>query len=129
MKKFKLTNKGMSIESAVLFMIVIFMFCSIITSLTLYSSYQAKTQNIYLERKIELDQIGEKFVAHMKNPPNTEFSISDKYLNKGNSENNNNNENTKVLDLYYASDTSKTTILYIEYDIEKKEVIKWNYSN
>lgn len=128
MKKFKLTNKGMSIESAVLFMIVIFMFCSIITSLTLYSSYQAKTQNIYLERKIELDQIGEKFVAHMKNTPNAEFSISDKYLNKGNSENNN-NENTKVLDLYYASDTSKTTILYIEYDIEKKEVIKWNYSN
>lgn len=127
MKKFKLTNKGMSIESAVLFMIVIFMFCSIITSLTLYSSYQAKTQNIYLERKIELDQIGEKFVAHMKNTPNTEFSISNKYLNKGNSEKN--NENTKVLDLYYASDTSKTTILYIEYDIKNCKVIKWNYSN
>lgn len=128
MKKFKLTNKGMSIESAVVFMIVIFMFCSIITSLTLYSSYQAKTQNIYLERKIELDQIGENFVAHMKNTPNTEFSIDkEKYSNKDNSENN--NENTKVLDLYYASDTNKTTILYIEYDIEKKEVIKWNYSN
>lgn len=128
MKKFKLTNKGMSIESAVVFMIVIFMFCSIITSLTLYSSYQAKTQNIYLERKIELDQIGENFVAHMKNNQNTEFSIgNDKYSKKDNSENSNNG--TKILDLYYANDTSKTTILYIEYDKVSGKVIKWNYSN
>lgn len=124
MKKFKLTNKGMSIESAVVFMIVIFMFCSIITSLTLYSSYQAKTQNIYLERKIELDQIGENYVAHMRtNDSNTSFSIDNsKYLIDTNTDN--------TLKVYYATSEQKdeNIILLIKLDANK-EVTQWKYSN
>lgn len=125
MKKFKLTNKGMSIESAVVFMIVIFMFCSIITSLTLYSSYQAKTQNIYLERKIELDQIGESYVAYMRSKDsNTSFSINNsKYLIDIDTGTDN------TLKVYYASDTEKSNpILSIQLD-DDKNIIKWNYSN
>lgn len=123
MKKFKLTNKGMSIESAVVFMIVIFMFCSIITSLTLYSSYQAKTQNIYLERKIELDQIGENYVAYMRSKDsNVLFSINNsKYLIDTGTDN--------TLKVYYASDTEKSNpILSIQLDNDKN-IINWNYSN
>lgn len=56
-------KKGMALENAILFMIIIFSFCALLTSLTLFGHYQAKLDRVLLEKEVAVEQIGEDFLA------------------------------------------------------------------
>lgn len=129
MKKFKLGNKGISIESAILFMLVIFMFCSLITSYTVYRSYQVKIDKLQIESKIELDNIGEQFLISLKDNKINDFKTT--YPNK--------DKYNVLVDV--SSDINKITIshkkdvtnvLYIEIKIDNEnnvQILKWCYKD
>lgn len=59
-------KKGIALENAILFMLVIFSLCFLIASLTLTGHYQTKIDDILLDQKVELDQIGEHYLKYSK---------------------------------------------------------------
>lgn len=63
MRKILKNRRGMALESAILFLIVIFAFCMLITSMSVVGKYQLKIEKTELENRVRLDQIGEAFVA------------------------------------------------------------------
>lgn len=129
MKKFKLGNKGISIESAILFMLVIFMFCSLITSYTVYRSYQVKIDKLQIESKIELDNIGEQFLISLKeniiNDFKTSYPNKDKYNVLV-------NESSDINKITISHKKDVTNVLYIELKIDNEnnvQILKWCYKD
>lgn len=124
MKKFKLGNKGISIESAILFMLVIFMFCSLITSYTVYRSYQVKIDKLQIESKIELDNIGEQFVL-LKSGKITQANLGNyRYLESMN--------NGIITCSIFNNNNYNKELLYIELKIDNKnnvQILKWCYKD
>lgn len=129
MKKFKLGNKGISIESAILFMLVIFMFCSLITSYTVYRSYQVKIDKLQIESKIELDNIGEQFLISLKENKINDFKTS--YPNKD-KYNVLVNESSDINKITISHKKDVTNVLYIELKIDNEnnvQILKWCYKD
>lgn len=61
-----LNNKrGVVLENAIIFMLVIFSLCFLLTSLTLISYHQTKIDLIELENKLQIDQIGEDGIKYL----------------------------------------------------------------
>ncbi len=60
------SKRGVAIENAILFIIVIFMLCALLSSITLIAHYQFKIDNTVLENDVDLDQIGEDFIAFIE---------------------------------------------------------------
>ena len=60
------SKRGAAIENAVLFMLIIFALCTIIMTLSLVQHYQNKIDEILLKQDIELEQIGEHFLAYLE---------------------------------------------------------------
>lgn len=58
-------KKGLAMESAVLFLVITFAFCSIIMTLALLGRSQSKIQQIYLETDLERNQIAEDIMAYI----------------------------------------------------------------
>ena len=65
-KKLK-DKKGLAMESAVLFLVITFAFCSIIMTLALLGRSQSKIQQIYLEEDRERAYIAGDFMTYIKN--------------------------------------------------------------
>ena len=59
-------KKGISLESAVLFMMIIFTFCTLITSLALYGHHQVKADGLKAYYYAQKEQVGEDFVAYLQ---------------------------------------------------------------
>lgn len=53
----------MAMESAILFMLIIFSLCTLLCAVTLTGHYQTKLDKTLTENKVKLDQIGENFLA------------------------------------------------------------------
>lgn len=66
-------KKGMALENAILFMLVIFTFCALLTSLTLYGHYQTGLEKVMMTNRVELDQIGEEYLTYLNNGTNDNF--------------------------------------------------------
>jgi len=60
------SKRGVAIENAILFIIVIFMLCALLSSITLIAHYQFKIDNTVLANDVDLDQIGEDFIAFLE---------------------------------------------------------------
>ncbi len=60
------SKKGISLESAVLFMMIIFTFCTLVTSLVLRGHYQVKIDSLKANHYAQKEQIGEEFVAYLQ---------------------------------------------------------------
>lgn len=60
------SKKGISLESAVLFMMITFTFCFLLSSLALYGHYQVKIDTLQAQHYAEKEQIGEHFVAYLQ---------------------------------------------------------------
>lgn len=58
-------KKGVSLESAVLFMLIIFTFCFLISSIALCGHYQVKIDSLKAYHYAQTEQIGEEFVAYL----------------------------------------------------------------
>ena len=59
MKKLKSNKRGVAIESAIFFMIVLFSLSFLITSISLSVAYRIKANDKLLESRLELDQAAE----------------------------------------------------------------------
>ena len=59
------SKRGVALESAILFMTVIFSFCFILTSIALIGRNRSRLDSIYLENYVFSEQIGEHFVGYL----------------------------------------------------------------
>ena len=58
-------RRGIAIETAILFMLVIFSLCALITTVSIIGRRQTKFENDMLLYKVEVDQIGEDFIYYI----------------------------------------------------------------
>ena len=73
MKKFKLGNRGIAIESAVFFMVVLVSFSFLVMSIVLTNGFRIKANDKILESTLSLDQAAEYLV-------NNGFGVADPYM-------------------------------------------------
>ncbi len=70
-------KKGIAIETAVFMMIVIFALCTLIVTITLYSrQHSIKANNDFINR-VNLDQVGESFIAALRKNNNADSFVID----------------------------------------------------
>ena len=113
-------KRGIAIENAIIFMIVIFSLCFLITSIAMIGRYQVKIENNILLNEIEIDQIGEDFLESVKTGENFEKIYEDySYKVEGN-----------ALSVWSKSDESKEVKLYVKAQLTdgKASVRCWRYS-
>ena len=114
------SKRGMALENVILFMLIIFSLCALLTSLTLIGHYQVKIEKTTLLQDVEIDQIGEDYLASVKT--GAEFiRIYEKheYEVSGN-----------ALTVWRKNDGSKTAVLYVEAELADGQlnVNAWRYS-
>lgn len=133
LKQILKSKSGVAIENAVMFILVIFSLCALLTSLTLIGHYQVKYEKNILKQDIEIDQIGEDFLKYLaSNPENKEFTLNyDNYTYQlGKS------ESIYKLTVWLGTDdedkTPENVLLYVEAVVTvtdgKVIVNKWRYS-
>lgn len=116
------SKSGVAIENAILFILVIFSLCALLTSLTLIGHYQVKYEKNLLIQDIEIDQIGEDFLECVKN--NSKFQTTYKKYDYVV------NVNGNALSVWLKDDENKNVLLYVEAELTDGKVIvnKWRYS-
>ena len=111
MKRLLKDKKGMAIESAIIFMIIIFSFCALLSSLTLWGHYQTKLDNTVLLNKVTVEQIGEDFLSGA-----TQEYLTTKYENYA----------ITLSENILTVKRSDTVVLYVEKD-DAGTLICWRY--
>lgn len=69
------SKKGVAIENALLFMMIIFGLCFLVSFVALIGHHQYRLDKTLIENRVELDQIGEAFVQ----APNAYEYTGDEY--------------------------------------------------
>ena len=116
------SKRGVAIENAILFLLVVFALCSLLTMIALIANYQFKIDKIVLEQDVAIDQIGEDFIA-----------IVPKIESDGVTELNNENYHCpieKIDDKYVLTvkpKDSETILLYVEAKSDGT-ILSWRYS-
>ena len=128
------SKRGVAIENAVLFLLVIFLICALLTSLAVVGHYKVNIDNMVLLRDVEIEQIGDDFLASITAKQNftqeyDNFAYSVAKVDKDAED----EADTLTLTVWYKSDESKNVVLYVEVDAElalagQVKVIKWLYS-
>lgn len=116
-------KRGMALENAILFMLIIFSLCALLTSLTLIGHYQVKIEKMTLLQDVEIEQIGEDYLASIQ--AKEEFTQT--YENYAYEV----SESGKALTVWRKTDENKTAVLYVEAELtadEKVNVNVWRYS-
>lgn len=113
-------KKGIALENAILFEIIIFSLCFLLTSLTLIGHYQVKIENLTLLNDVEIEQIGEDYLASVK----AGEALTKDYTNYAYEVSGN------TLTVWHKNDESKSAVLYVEAKLvdEQLNVSKWRYS-
>ena len=124
MKNILKNKRGIAMESAVMFMLVVFMFGLLLTGIAMTSHLQVKVNDTLLERELEIEQIGENFVYSLDvftAPEGDTITIDNYTANLGV---NNNNNNTLTLT------RNNKVVLYVEVDrTNNNNAIKvWKYT-
>jgi hypothetical protein len=121
MKQILKSKRGIALESAVLFMLIIFSLCALLTSLSLIGHYQLKIEKTVLLNDVEIDQIGEDYLASLKSGEEkfTESYENYEYKVDGN-----------ALTVWCKNDREGVAVLYVEAEVngEQVDVLKWRYS-
>lgn len=122
------SKRGIAVENAILFLLVIFALCSLLTMIVLIANYQFKIDKIVLQQDVALDQIGEDFVANVP------------YLIGSGNQTDNNDTHYWIIDSPHGSDKctltvkpsedSESVLLYVEAKLnnDKVEILSWRYS-
>ncbi len=113
-------RRGVAIENAIVFILVIFSLCAVLLNLTLIGHYQVKDENLIFSRDVEIDQIGEDYLACVKAGADfTQAYENYAYEVSGH-----------ALTVWHKADESKTPVLYVEaYLIDSEvRVLCWRYS-
>lgn len=120
-------RRGIALENALVFMITVFSLCFLLSSFALIGHHQFKIDEAMVDNKLELDQIGERFLI-CKADPGEEFVPQNSEYKYDLSEHN-------VLKVKYNDndddDSNDKLLLYvkIEYDdVGQINVVEWRYS-
>lgn len=114
-------KRGIALENAILFMLIIFTLCALLTSLTLIGHYQVKFEKMTLQQDIEIEQIGEDYLASVK----AKTTFTDTYENYAYEVDGN------ALTVWRKIDENKKAVLYVEAELtadEELNVNVWRYS-
>ena len=76
------SKRGIAIENAVLFILIIFSLCALLATVALTQHYQTKIDKIRLEQEIELEQIGEEFLAYLESGETPSIEGFEKFLDE-----------------------------------------------
>jgi hypothetical protein len=102
-------------------MLIIFSLCALLTSLSLIGHYQLKIEKTVLLNDVEIDQIGEDYLASLKSGEEkfTESYENYEYKVDGN-----------ALTVWRKNDREGVAVLYVEAEVngEQVDVLKWRYS-
>lgn len=117
-------KKGLALENAILFMMIIFSLCFLLASFALIGHYQAKIENIKITQRVELDQIGEEFIDFPEAPQFSSVIGKYQYTIYDNADG-----DGKVLRVYHINSELKkeNVLLYVEVNTAGK-VLAWRYS-
>ena len=121
LKQILKSKRGMALENAILFMLIIFSLCALLTSLTLIGHYQVKIEKMTLQQDIEIEQIGEDYLASVK----AKTSFEQTYANYAYEVSGN------ALTVWRKTDENKKAVLYVEAELtadEELNVNVWRYS-
>ena len=130
LKQILKNKRGVAIENAILFMIVVFFLCTLITSVTLIGHYQVKIENLSLIQDVNVEQVGEDFIAGENLDQKYNKEIGKSYYADVEVEN-----NIHILRVWHKNDTDKKVLLYVEAEltvidgIEELKVRTWRYSD
>ena len=116
------SKRGIALENAILFMLVVFSLCALLTSLTLIGHFQTSINKLTLENEIKLEQIGENFVA---SPASFDYDADyENYTFRQVI-----SDTSYAMAVYSKSDTEfKSALLYIEVAKESGAILHWRYS-
>ena len=120
MKRIFKNKRGMAMESAILFMLVILMLGLLLTGVIMHTHLRVKLNNTQLSREITIEQIGENFVNLDKTAFETSLAEYTDYT--ATTAYNENEKNTLTLT------RGKSVVLYIEVRTADKAVLCWQYS-
>lgn len=112
------SKKGVAIENALLFMMIIFGLCFLVSFVALIGHHQYSLDNTLIENRVELDQIGEAFVKNASSFGANGDVGNYQYEVVGD-----------VLKVYHKTATvsNENVLLYVEVDGGKPVV--WRYSH
>ena len=122
MKKLKnkiQSKRGIALASAMLFMVAIFSLCILLTSLATLGHYTLKLERVKTNRTVEIDRIGEDYVAE-----GLEY-VKACYVEKGYTFEEGTNAENKTLTVKHGR--ASAVVLYVELD-EGGNVCRWQYS-
>lgn len=109
------SRRGFAMESALVFLLTVFALCALVTTLTLVGHNQSEFENSTVVSKVELEQIGEDFLAWRRNTQDTFSGESENYAYK--SEGN-------LLTVWSKSNTAMV-LLRVRLELEEGENGKW----
>ena len=120
LKRILKNKRGIALENAILFMLLIFVLCALLISMALIGNYQVKIENMTLLRDVQIEQIGEDYLSHVA----AEESFDELYEDYAYSVEGN------ALTVWRSTDNTKTAVLYVEAELADGElnVICWRYS-
>lgn len=133
-KKILGSKRGIAMESALIFIITIFSFCSLLTMLSVIGRNQLDIENILLTREVEVDQIGEDFLGNKLKEKLHKSANADSGLSKDGSgyyilDDEKYyycvTDNSNILKVYTGQ--SGVLLLYVEKDVDG-DLVRWCYS-
>lgn len=114
----RFNKKGIALETAIVFLVVIFSFCTLVSTTALVGSKQGKIEKIRIENKAKLDQIGEDFIAGKLQENYQGFTVKS-------------SEDKLTLQVWYGSEASQDADLTVVLEKgagDKVTVKQWYYA-
>ena len=108
----------MAIESAIMFMFIVFMFGLLLTGITMTSHLRVKVNDTLLTRELEIEQIGEYFI-HIDNEAKLHEAmgeLTDKYT-------------ATITDNTLTVTRKNSEIILLKVTRENGKITSWKYSN
>ncbi len=117
------SKRGIAMETAILFMVLIFSLCFLLTTLAMIGHYRVELEHMTLLSDVAVEQIGEDYLASLKTTGNAE-SFAESYDDYDYAVSGN------ALTVWRKTDESKTAVLYVEAELTDGEisVMQWRYT-
>ena len=117
-------KRGIAIETALLFMLVIFSLCALITSVATIGRKQSQLESRVFTKEVEIDQIGEDFIAYLAAGEASDFDAAgENYDFRVDKE-----ENISALTLTKTGSTSVVLSIEAEKTGAGVKILRWRYS-
>ena len=117
----RLDNRGIAMETAIVFMLVVFSLCALLTSLSFFGIYQSGTEKRTLLQDVELSQIGEDYLTSLRE----QTDLSESY------ENYEYEVWEHTLTVWKKNDVDRATVLFVEAELTAEgriRILCWRYS-